>query len=245
MLSALPPALAMTSVDSIAFNHAPDDNEDHCFMRILLRVLSALTIGAFLFATTEVATAAGTSSLVTSFTPDQVTQVVTALGGSDFETKTTDSGLKILHFKAYDLHYTLVFKVCKPDCLGLLMLINFSTEGVKVTTDMLNEFNTRFDYAAASLEKDQAILTRYVIADGGITTDNISANISNFFYAPKVLIDFIKSKQTVAYMPPASQSQTAYGYQGGASGGRAPETHFELPAGVPLLPGNSLLRMMR
>lgn len=212
-------------------------------MRILLAMLAALSLAVF--STTQ---ASADSPVVTSFTPEQLTEIVTALSGSEFENKTLESGTKILRFKAYDLHYTLVFRVCKPDCRGLLMLINFNTDGVNVTTDMLNEFNSKFDYATASLEKGQVIVARYVIADGGVTTENIGANILNFFYVPKVLIDHIKANQTVSFRSTAPSQQSAYnrsGYQGSVTGAGAPETHFTVGDDVVQLSRNSLARVMR
>ncbi|MEM9838827.1 MAG: YbjN domain-containing protein [Pseudomonadota bacterium] len=73
----------------------------------------------------------------------------------------------------------LVFRptVCNPDCAGLLM---FSLFQGNAPSNLMNDFNSRTPPTAAYTAQGNTVLSRYLIADHGITTGSLMVNVMVF-----------------------------------------------------------------
>lgn len=76
-----------------------------------------------------------------------------------------------------DLAIILRPTVCRPDCAGLLMYTLF--EGTSPAS-MMNSFNERTPPTAAYTTQGNTVLSRYLIADHGITAGSFMVNLVVF-----------------------------------------------------------------
>jgi hypothetical protein len=135
------------------------------------------------------------------FTPENVSAVVTKLGGQNVTTAKGENGT-IVRFEANGASYTSVIVACKgqPGCLGLLLGIPVSLEGNgSFSQDAVNGFNATIPFGKAVRAPDgkSVILYRYVIADGGIMEANLGTNIAVFSVLPSVFAKYL-SQQVIA-----------------------------------------------
>jgi hypothetical protein len=134
------------------------------------------------------------------FTPENVTAIVTKLGGQNVNAAKTDNGT-VVRFDANGATYTSLITACKgqPGCLGLLLGIPVSLEGGTFSQDAVNSFNAAIPFGKAARTNDgkTVILYRYVIADGGILEANLGTNIAVFSVLPTVFAKHL-SQQVVA-----------------------------------------------
>lgn len=81
--------------------------------------------------------------------------------------------------------FIVYFSVCNvagnAGCLGFELISLIDTSPATVPLSAINSFNTQYGFAKAFRYDDStAGLSRYAIADDGISRGNIAANISNF-----------------------------------------------------------------
>lgn len=138
-------------------------------------------------ATLSAAAHAQSKAIVTHFTPANFTHALKDLGIADVSTrkqqlqsgKTAD----IVSFSHAGLKHIAILAMCsKPGCLGAELLTVWGDDAGKTASRMaLNTYN-----ASAGFGKGFAgpggtlVYSRYTISDGGITIDNLKANIETF-----------------------------------------------------------------
>lgn len=134
------------------------------------------------------------------FTPENVSAVVTKLGGQNVTTAKSENGA-VVRFEANGATYTSVIVACKgqPGCLGLLLGIPVSLQGGTFSQDAVNGFNAAVPFGKAVRANDgkSVVLYRYIIADGGILEANLGTNIAVFSILPSVFAKYL-SQQVIA-----------------------------------------------
>jgi len=147
--------------------------------------LMKTTVIAGLAVTALAGAPASAQQLLTEFTPQNVTSILAGLGvtniretvinGSDGQTT------KVVLFNTGDVVHNAGLEVCNtgaPGCLGLHLVTIWNLDGA-VNVEAVNAFNGRSSFSKATAAGDQALVTRYVISDGGVSRKNIEENIKN------------------------------------------------------------------
>lgn len=151
------------------------------------RVLAAFSLSAIL-AGTAFAQAKGKSPVLMShFTPNGLVKALTELGATDATVRKTPMGggqnVDVVYFSNGTLKHVGILTACNPKgCLGLqLMTIWGDNAGKNASRIALNKYNSDFGFGKGFIGSSNTLVySRYTIADGGISVDNLKANVSNF-----------------------------------------------------------------
>ncbi|NWG70482.1 MAG: hypothetical protein HXY23_02595 [Parvularculaceae bacterium] len=154
---------------------------------------------------------------VNAFTTQNVIQALTNLGIAGATTSTVNGPQgpsEIVRFEANGLKHVAALEVCNTGaagCLGLNIITLWNdVPGVDLNT--VNEFNISFSFGKAVGAGSNLAVSRYAISDGGVSTKNVQANLSNHaamavnfmeFYrngasASSVSLDSVSAKPAVA-----------------------------------------------
>jgi hypothetical protein len=149
-----------------------------------MRILTALAAGAIAaFAISAPATAA----TITTFTPEVVKTIVTEAGGTNI-TQETAEGISFTSFELGGIPFTYSIQGCDPKagCVALVMVAAFETE-VDYNLNTINGFNLKVPFATVvKIKANQIAFGRFLVSIGGITTDNIKANMGFHMLAPEL-----------------------------------------------------------
>lgn len=158
-----------------------------------MRILSALAAVLMFLSLPAGASAAD----LTVFTADEVMAIVTASGGTNVERKDVD-GQTIVIFDLGGKRYVFSLDLCQKEdtskCLGLLMAVGFKASEIE-TLEMLNNFNKSVGFlTAVKLDSGTIAFGRFVVSVGGITRENVAANLALLTLAQEVYVAFAKSQ---------------------------------------------------
>ncbi len=136
--------------------------------------------------------AAGAGGDYTYFTIDILKQAMTELGMTDFKEGTSTAGNPYITAKdpATGYEFDSFLAACNSgQCLGLELSITWAGSDLSVTHAQMNEFNVRYVFAKGFIRDDskEIVLSRYVIADGGVSHANLVENYRNFIGMPQRL----------------------------------------------------------
>lgn len=173
-------------------------------MRFLTAAFAAVAIAASAIAGPAMA------ADLTTFTPENVKAIVTEAGGTNVTQEASD-GVTFINFEMGGLPYSYSIRLCDPKgaggCVGLLMAIGFEMEQ-GYTLDTLNSFNRNVPLATVvQIDSKTIAFGRFVVSLGGISAENIKANMALVSIAPELFARHLKS-QVVASADPAASGKT-------------------------------------
>jgi hypothetical protein len=172
-------------------------------MRIWNGIWAAALSLAFVSAL-GVAPAAAADPLITQFTTQNVSDVLKELGATEIKTVKGDDGTDSVSF-TYDSGPFLfsIINCKKAPCHDLQMAI-FYEKDAAFTPGFANTFNGKWlDATAIALADGTLMMNRLVIANGGVTKENLRENMSIFVNVPNLIADQLKAVTTVS-APPAA-----------------------------------------
>ncbi len=197
-------------------------------MRRLIAFTGALA-GALLLATLGLSSvtsrAAEGSQLVTLFTVDDLTEIAKQQGATEIQSSVED-GEPVISLKKDDLYFGFVLRGCQIalGCKALQLALYFEPGKTPFALADVNAMNIKYALVKFFVAKDGALaMSRFIIADGGISKDNIVANIAHFFAMPGTISADSNASGPVSWLRRASP---AY-----AAGGRV-ESHGAVVGGV-------------
>lgn len=173
-------------------------------MRILTAAFAAVAIAASAIA------GPATAADIATFTPENVKAIVADAGGTNITTESSD-GITFINFEWNGLPFSYSIRLCDSKgaggCVGLLMAIGLQTEE-SYSLETLNTFNRNVALATVvQIDAKTIAFGRFVVSAGGITSDNVKANMVLVGIAPELFVRLLKS-QVVASTDPAASGKT-------------------------------------
>ena len=169
--------------------------------------------------------AAEGSQLITLFTVDDLTEIAKQQGATEIQSSVED-GEPVIALKKDDLYFGFVLRGCQPalGCKALQLALYFEPGKTPFALDDVNALNVKYALVKFFVAKDGALaMSRFIIADGGISKDNVAANIAHFFAMPGTI-----SADSNASGPVSWLRRTSPAY---ATSGRV-ESHGAVVGGV-------------
>jgi len=162
-------------------------------------IKAAATAGIILAA---LAAAPASAQTINAFTTQNVIQALTNLGvtGAQAATVNGQGGGQIVRFEANGLKHVAALEACNTGaagCLGL-NIITLWNDVPGVDVGILNEFNITYSFGKAVGMNSNMAISRYAIADGGVSMKNIESNISNHAGLAVAFIEFYRSRSGAA-----------------------------------------------
>lgn len=157
-------------------------------------------------------TLAQSKTIFTHFTPAHVAKALADLGvqGATTRTQQTNAGksFDVVSFEVAGTKHIGILTACTSakGCLGLELLTIWAEAGKNANRISLNSFNAAFSFGKAFIgPSDTLVFTRYAISDGGVTSDNLKANIANFVGGARAFEQYMTKagKGTEANISPA------------------------------------------
>jgi len=169
-------------------------------MRFFTAAVAALAFGAAAaLSPVSIQPAQAQSALLNDFTAENVSAVLTELGATNIKTSQND-GITFLNFELGGLPQSYSIRLCNlsaelgPGCLGLLMAIGFETPD-KINLDVFNSFNRKWPLATSVKIDDKTMaLGRFIFSPGGVSRENLKANIALLMGAPEAFNTHLKSQ---------------------------------------------------
>ena len=163
------------------------------FVAALIFVVGALALaGSTLITATR---GADQNQLVTTFTTANVSAALQAIGAKEITSGKTDDGTVYVTAKSPEgLYFNFILQHCdaKEGCAGLQLDIIWEKDAFPISLTMVNGFNAKYLFAKAfQSETGELGLSRYLVCSGGITLQNVEANLAGFFEMPEILRDFV------------------------------------------------------
>ena len=173
-------------------------------MRFLTAAIAAGAIAASAIA------GPATAADLTTFTPENVKAIVADAGGTNITQESAD-GTTFINFEMGGLPFSYSIRLCDPKgaggCVGLLMAIGFQTEE-DYSLSLLNSFNRNVPIATVvQVDAKTIAFGRFVVSAGGISSENVKANMALVMIAPELFARHLKS-QVVASADPAASGKT-------------------------------------
>jgi Putative bacterial sensory transduction regulator len=130
------------------------------------------------------------------FTTANVTEILTALGAQEVGVRDVNNR-KIVDFKSGEARFHAGLNSCDDKiggCYSMVMIVAF--EGASpYSLESFNSFNREYPFVSATkLEGNVYAVTRMLIAQGGITKQNIAINLASFAQAPAVIGNHLASQ---------------------------------------------------
>jgi hypothetical protein len=158
-------------------------------MTFVVRLTAAFAAVSLLVgpASAQTKTPAPGQALVTHFTPSLLIKTLTALGATDAaqrQEKAKDGRtVDIVSFTVGGTKHVGVLSACADakGCLAVELLTVWAGAGKTANRTALNAYNSTHGFGKGFLGPNGTLVyQRYAISDGGVTMDNLRANIGNF-----------------------------------------------------------------
>lgn len=166
--------------------------------KIMTSVKCAATAGLLL----ALAAAPASAQTVTAFTTQNVIQALTNIGATGAQAGTVNGqgGGQIVRFEANGLKHVAALEVCNAGaagCLGL-NIITIWNDVPGVDLGVLNDFNITYSFGKAVGVNSNMAVSRYAIADGGVSMKNLEANLSNHAGLAITFLEFYRSRSSAS-----------------------------------------------
>ena len=151
---------------------------------------------------------ASAQDMWTSFEPTRVQELLKKIGAQSVALEKSTAGgttTDIIVFQSGETKFLAMPTVCKANgCLGLSLGVAWKND-IKLTAEIVNEFNLANEFGRAFLTEDGEFVGygRYAIADGGVSEANVVSNIVNFVANAEEFLTFANKARVVAMGPGA------------------------------------------
>lgn len=146
-----------------------------------------LTAAAMLGFASFAGAQAQSKGLIQYFTQGNVAKTLTELGMTDVSARKQQVGegqsVDVVSFSNAGVKHVGIYTACsKPGCLGIeLLTIWGDNAGKSASRTALNSYNATYGFGKGFVgPSGTLVFSRYAISDGGITVENLKANIGNF-----------------------------------------------------------------
>jgi hypothetical protein len=173
-----------------------------------MRIVSAALAAVMFWSLPAPALAAN----INVFTAQEVVAILNEAGATDVQRDDGD-GISFISFKLGDQPYSFSLRLCdKTDrsrCGGLLMAAAYRMSP-QHNVELFNSFNRSVPFlTAVKLDSSVMAFGRFVISLGGVTRENVKANIDFLRLAPELFLSFEKSQVIASVDAGAAQLSQA------------------------------------
>lgn len=162
------------------------------------QLLAAVATAAALLAPAK---AAG-NELIARITPERMAAILEEMTGKKAELDKNDAGDPVVAIDPGNGYDEYILSRCDPQgCLDIQATAFFKKDP-KFTLAAVNAYNSSYLNAQASLATDgRVFLFRFFVTDGGVSEENIKANIKIFMQAPDAFLDVLSKQATASIAP--------------------------------------------
>ncbi|MEQ1863389.1 MAG: YbjN domain-containing protein [Micropepsaceae bacterium] len=156
-----------------------------------------LLSAAAAFAMTAASILPASADTLARVSPAKMAALLTAAGATQVEVAKPQDGIELVKFNDGTGTVNLVLSQCNADgCEVMQMTIFFDKEESKtVSLATVNSFNAKvLNAQAALLSSGELALIDLFVTTGGVTEENVMANVVIFLQSPKLLADHLKSE---------------------------------------------------
>lgn len=164
--------------------------------------LFAATLALAAFGARE-ATAAD-AKIITEFTVQNLTEILTEMGGTEITPVTDPSGTTtvVVKFQGEPTSFTMIGCTAGQTCRDLQMWILFEADADRYTADFANGFNGTWLDVTAYARKDKSLMLRsLLISNGGLTREHIIETFKLLLNAPNLLVEYVQARGQIAMKP--------------------------------------------
>lgn len=169
-------------------------------------VLAAAAVAA----TAVFSTQANAAGLMTKMTSQGLSDMLTAAGATEVKITKPEAGVEIVSANDGSGTMNFVLLNCAADgCPSLQMTAMFNKDD-RFTLAAVNGYNYSYLNAHASLSPSgEVLLVRHFVSLGGVTEDNLKANIAIFALSPDQFSKHILSQVTASLDKPTMKPASA------------------------------------
>lgn len=158
-----------------------------------MRIVSAAA-AALLFVSSSFPAVAADISLLTV---EEIEAIVGEAGGTEVE-RAEAGGATFVRAKFQDQPYAFALLLCDKDdktkCAGVLMSTAFKLSEHH-NADLFNDFNKAVPFiTAVKLNSELMAFGRFAVSLGGVTRENLKANLSFLSVAPQIFVEWEKRR---------------------------------------------------
>lgn len=159
------------------------------------------------------ATAARAADTTDTFSLDFLKEVAAGLNGTNLAEGDAGEGRKALKFETSGLPVVTIIDACTDgkDCKGLIIMVAFKRSEQGIPLNVVNDFNGKNPFVTVSLhEPDLVAVGHAMISVGGVTRDNVMANVVELQAGVAKFVGTVRS-QLVASGPGVVMRPVVYG----------------------------------
>jgi hypothetical protein len=179
-------------------------------------------------------TGASAQEMFSRLSSDRLSNVLKAAGATQVEVTKPEAGVEVVTFNDGTGTVNLVLMECTADGCGALQMSVIFEKDARFTLSALNSFNATYLNAQAAVmtSGNIGLMDLYVPA-GGVTENNLRANLAVFLESPQLFEKHLQSQVTASADKPGAAAPVA-----------APKP-LALVAAVPLTAGQSKFDVMK
>jgi hypothetical protein len=143
-------------------------------------------------------------------TSDRLSNVLKAAGATQVEVTKPEAGVEVVTFNDGTGTVNLVLMECAADGCGVLQMSIIFEKDARFTLSALNSFNATYLNAQAAVmpSGNIGLIDLYVPA-GGVTENNLRANLAIYLESPKLFEQHIQSQVTASADKPGTATPVA------------------------------------
>jgi hypothetical protein len=148
-----------------------------------------------------------------TFSIEYLKEVAADLSATNLVEGDAGEGRKALKFETNGLPVVTIIDACTDgkDCKGLIIMVAFKRGEQGIPLNVVNEFNGKHPFVTASLhEPDIAVVSHAMISVGGVTRENVKANVQELQAGVAKFVSTVRS-QLVASGPGGVMRPVVYG----------------------------------
>jgi hypothetical protein len=148
-------------------------------------------------------TQAFAADTVANLTSDKLAKILSAATGKEGKITKPEAGVEVVTIRETDgADYDYVLSECTAQGCPDLQMNMFFNKDDSFNLGLVNSYNGKALNASAFLSPENRVyLVRHVVLQGGVTEENIKANIKIFLAAPDLFIEHVASQQTASAAP--------------------------------------------
>lgn len=157
--------------------------------------IAVLTVAA---AFMSYATPASAADVMQTITSDKLAEILTAMTGKKAEIAKPEAGVEVVTYTDNG-DRDFIMSECTAKGCAIVQMTMFFNKDASFNLAGVNGYNSQNLNAQAFLTPDNRVyLVRLYLTIGGVTEENLKANISLYLRAPGVFIEHLSSQSTAA-----------------------------------------------
>lgn len=169
-------------------------------------VLTAAVVATLAISSTQ----AFAADVITRLSSQRLADIMKAAGATEATISKPEAGIEIVTFGDGSGTMDFVLLGCTAEGCTTLQMSAVFNKDARFTLAALNGYNAKYLNAQASLQSDgNVLLAKLYVPAGGVTEENLKANMAVFFQAPSLFSKHILEQVTVSLDKPGTMKPAA------------------------------------